>query len=115
MAGDFNEVLIGEDKFGGRAVNIARALCFKECLDFCRMIDLGFSGARYTWSNRRLVTNLIQERLDRVFATPEWNELYPKVSIQHLEKVHSDHCLVLLSLHKPPSIYFPRPFRFQPM
>ncbi|XP_023874018.1 uncharacterized protein LOC111986582 [Quercus suber] len=59
LAGDFNEVLIGEDKFGGRAVNISRALRFKECLDSCRMIDLGFSGARYTWSNRRPVTDLI--------------------------------------------------------
>lgn len=28
IAGDFNEVLMGEDKFGGKAVNISRALCF---------------------------------------------------------------------------------------
>lgn len=48
LAGDFNEVLTGEDKLGGRAVNIHRALKFKECLDKCRMIDLVFSGPRYT-------------------------------------------------------------------
>lgn len=67
LMGDFNEVFIGDDKFGGRAVNISRALRFKECLDFCRMIGLGPSGARFTWSNR----------CHRVFANSEWNELYP--------------------------------------
>lgn len=113
--GDFNEVLIGDDKFRGGAVNISRALRFKECLDFCRMIGLGPSGARFTWSNRCPVTSLIQERLDRVFANSEWNELYPDAYVQHLERVHSDHCPVLLSLHRLPFAFFPRPFRFQQM
>ena len=27
IAGDFNEPLLGEDKFGGRAVNVNRSLC----------------------------------------------------------------------------------------
>ena len=44
MAGDFNEVLMGEDKFGGRVVNISIALRFHECLDSCRMINIGFLG-----------------------------------------------------------------------
>ena len=51
MAGDFNEVLMGEDKYRGRAVNICRALRFQDCLDSCRMIDIGFSGTCFTWSN----------------------------------------------------------------
>lgn len=69
LVGDFNKVLTGEDKLGGSAINIHRALKFKECLDKCRMIDLGFFGLRYTWSNRRPLTHLIQERIDRVFVT----------------------------------------------
>ena len=48
IAGDFNEVLTGSDKFGGKPVNISRALKFQECLDICKMIDIGFSGAHYT-------------------------------------------------------------------
>ena len=61
IASDFNEVLIGEDKFGGRPVNINKALQFQECLDACRMIDIGYSGPRYMlsnnmWSNNRLLT-----------------------------------------------------------
>jgi len=69
IAGDFNEPLSGDDKFGGRVVN-SRSLLFKECLDKCNMVDLGFSGPRFTWTNRREVQNLIQERIDRFFVNP---------------------------------------------
>ncbi|XP_075636746.1 uncharacterized protein LOC142608962 [Castanea sativa] len=44
IASDFNEVLRGEDKFGGRPVYISRAVNFQECLNTCGMIELGFSG-----------------------------------------------------------------------
>uniref|UniRef100_A0A7N2RCH8 Endonuclease/exonuclease/phosphatase domain-containing protein n=1 Tax=Quercus lobata TaxID=97700 RepID=A0A7N2RCH8_QUELO len=43
-AGDFNEPLMEEDKSGGRAVSVNRSLFFKECLDKCNVIDIGFSG-----------------------------------------------------------------------
>lgn len=48
MLGDFNAVLNGDDKFGGNRVNINRADQFKECLDDCNMLDLGFAGSKYT-------------------------------------------------------------------
>ena len=48
VAGDFNEVLMGEDKFEGRPVNLGKALLFQECVDTSKMIDIGFSGPRYT-------------------------------------------------------------------
>ena len=98
IAGNFNEILLREDKYGGQAVNTVRALRFQECLNNCGMIDLGFSGPRYTWSNHRPLTHLIQERIDRVFANADWNVLYPDASVKHLERAHSDHNLVLLSL-----------------
>ena len=53
LAGDFNEPIMGEDKYGGRPVSVNRSLMLKECLDLCNMIDLGFTGPRFTWTNRR--------------------------------------------------------------
>ena len=53
LLGDFNEVLYGEDKLGGRRVNLNRALEFKDCLNACNLLDLGFSGPKFTRSNLR--------------------------------------------------------------
>ena len=49
-------------------MNVIRVLNFQECLNNCGMIDLGFLGHRFTWSNRRLLAQLAQERIDRVFT-----------------------------------------------
>lgn len=64
MLGDFNEVLSSNEKFRGNLVCIRQVLRFKECLDDCGMMDLGFCGPRYTWSNLRDISDLILERLD---------------------------------------------------
>lgn len=48
IASDFNEVLMSEDKFGGNAVKISRALRFQDCLNVCNMINMGFAGPCFT-------------------------------------------------------------------
>lgn len=48
---DFNESLNDADKFGGRVVSVNWSFLFKECLDKCNMVDLGFSGLRFMWTN----------------------------------------------------------------
>lgn len=113
MAGEFNESPIDSDKLGGRPVSILRSLEFKDCLDKCFMVDLGFSGPRFTWNNKRDVGVLIQERIDRFFVNPGWCSLYPDARVSHLTRCHSDHCPVLLELKPRSSINLPRPFKFQ--
>lgn len=61
MAGDFNEPLVEDDKFGGREISVNRSLLFKECLDKYSMIDIGFLGPRFTWTNKREIQALIRE------------------------------------------------------
>nr|XP_023874857.1 uncharacterized protein LOC111987377 [Quercus suber] len=112
IAGDFNELLNSDDKFGGREISINRSLMFKECLVKCNMIDLGFLGPRFPWSNRREVDALIQERIDRVFVNPEWFSLFPEAKITHLTRCHYDHCPVLLETQPRPSTFLKRPFKF---
>ena len=113
IAGDFNKPLLGEDKFGGRPVNISRSLLFKDCLDKCNMVDLGFSGPRYTWTNRREINNLIQERIDRYFMNPSRCLLYSDARVSHLTRCHSDHCPVLLEIVPRQTTFLKMPFRFQ--
>ena len=79
ITGDFNEPLTGADKFGGRVVSVNRALAFKDCLDKCNMVDLGFSGPRFTWTNGREIQDLIQERIDRFFVNPDRYRIHRKL------------------------------------
>ena len=113
IAGDFNEPLAEVDKFGGRPVSINRSLLFKDFLDKCNMVDMGFSRPRYTRTNRREISSLIQERIDRFFMNPSWCLLYLNAKVTHLTRCHSDHCSILLETNPSRQIHLTRPFKFQ--
>ena len=113
MVGDFNEPLIDEDKFGGRGVHINRSLAFKDCLDRCSMVDMRFSGPRYTWTNKRDFNNLILEKIDRFFMNPDWCVIYLNARVTHLFRCHSDHCPVPMETLLVRSVKLTSPFRFQ--
>ncbi|KAL5855882.1 hypothetical protein ACOSQ4_005684 [Xanthoceras sorbifolium] len=67
IGGDFNEILRSEEKLGG-LVRSHRAMdSFREVIDDCNLIDMGFKGSSFTWCNRQDGQNLIQERLERFF------------------------------------------------
>lgn len=70
VGGDFNEVLRASEKFGGLKVNFNRINMFMNYLNYCNLIDIGFRGSKYTWSNMRYRNRqgLILERLDRCFV-----------------------------------------------
>ena len=41
--------------------------------------------------------------------------LYPEAHVTHLERSHSNHSLIVLSLYTDQEVRFPRPFRYQPI
>ena len=114
MLGDFNEVLCNDDKFGGNHVNLNRALEFKDCLDECNMVDLGFVGPKFTWTNRRPISSLILERIDRFFANP-WRILYLEALVTHLPRTFLDHYPVLIELCRVSVNQQNKTFHFQTM
>lgn len=61
MIGDWNQLLSATDKFGG--LNVERKLSsqFWKVINACQLRDLGFSGSKYTWVNKRSGTGLILE------------------------------------------------------
>nr|XP_023924931.1 uncharacterized protein LOC112036353 [Quercus suber] len=112
LARDFNEPLQEDNKFGGRAVSVNMSLLFKECLDKCSMIDIGFSGPHFTWTNRREVQALIQEGINRVFVNPSWCLLYPEARVVHLTRCYSDHSPMMLEVLPRIITGRNRPFKF---
>ena len=65
---DFNDVTCEEEKYGGNGICRRRVTKYTGCMDFCNLIDLGFSGSKYTWTNKSDIYDLIQQRLDKVWA-----------------------------------------------
>lgn len=70
---------------------------FRETMDFCELVDFGFSGPTYTWHGKK-GGELIWERLDQDLANYDWLARYPTGRIKHLSCFTSDHRPILLSL-----------------
>ena len=83
---------------GGNSPLNSRMPEFRNCINDCNMIDLGFSGPKFTWSNCHDITSLIMERLDRAIANPNWRIPFPEAFVSHLTRTHSDRCPILSTL-----------------
>lgn len=76
----------------------ARSSRFWTCINNCNLLDLGFKGCRYTWSNHhRRHKGLVHEWLDKYFVNEEWPQNYPEASITHFPKTYSDHNHLLIN------------------
>lgn len=112
LMGDFNEVLCQEEKKGGRIVGHDQAKYFKEVIDSNGLINLGFTGIPFTWSNKQKGSDLILERLDRGLINQQCLQIHPHAMIQHLPRIASDHAPILLkekAIPRPPQ----KPFRVE--
>jgi hypothetical protein len=91
VLGDLNEIAFSHEKEGGNQRPNVYMQAFRDCLDDCELVDVGFSGEPFTWRRGR-----IRERLDRAVATSEWMIMHPGAILQHLPWTKSDHRPILL-------------------
>lgn len=108
VLGNFNDIASPNEKFGGRPPNLNRIATFNKNLDYYNLIDLGFKGPKFTWTNNRRNSNLVMERLDRFLANPNWLNMFPKASVEHLTKTYSDHCPLILDTNPNFNIFVPK-------
>ena len=52
LLGDFNEMISEDEKMGGLPLNRNRISAFRNCMDKCGLMDLGFQGPQFTWTNK---------------------------------------------------------------
>jgi exonuclease III len=67
---------------------------FNSIIHTLSLREIQMTGGKYTWSNKR--KNPTLEKLDRILMSPEWEMLFPLVSVRKLVKDGSDHCPLLL-------------------
>jgi exonuclease III len=96
VAGDFNLIYKDKDK---NNPNLNRAMMgrFRRVLDDLALKELPLTGRKFTWSSGGDSPTL--SRLDRVFSSSGWDELFPNCLLQSAASQDSDHCPLILGLN----------------
>ncbi|KAG6466891.1 hypothetical protein ZIOFF_075313 [Zingiber officinale] len=108
VGGDFNVISSMEEHSAGVLARPGAMEDFNNFIMLAGLVDAGFVGDRYTWTNNR-----VWKRLDRVLLSSSWGSLDFTVRVEHLSRAASDHCPLLVEF---PGFQRPRAsFRFQRM
>jgi uncharacterized protein (DUF2249 family) len=57
---------------------------FKECLDDCGLVDLGYTGPMFTWSNRQQGDALVRVRLDRAVENGDFTTVFDDCVVENI-------------------------------
>jgi hypothetical protein len=112
VAGDFNDILFSNEKFSSSPSSQRRIVAFRNCIDNCKLLDLGFNRPRFTWTNKRH-NGLVLKRLDRVLCNLSWKHAFDEGNMLHLPRVTSDHCPILINTRPITQNFGIRPFRLE--
>lgn len=70
LIGDFNDISKNSEKFGGGPPSQTKLAFFSTFLNTYKLVDLGFIGHPFTWTNGGDRNQIIRTHIDRVHATP---------------------------------------------
>lgn len=93
-------VLHAEEHFGGQGRTERQMEGFREAVDLCGFVDLGFIGLPYTWDNRQQDSANVKCRLDRGLANGDFLDLFQSVKVWHVQTAESDHCALVVECLK---------------
>ena len=92
--GDFNETMSPSKKWGGKGRPNQQMRQFQANLEQCELLDLGYKGPKFTWTNCREGNEFIKERIDRGTANIGWCDMYLDVEVVVETSSTSDHVVL---------------------
>lgn len=95
LAGDFNLYRSIEDR-NRQGDEVSEMQMFNNAINDLDLIEVTFSGRRFTWSNMQL--NPLLVKLDWVFVSSSWGLSYPTTSVQPLAKPISNHIPYVINI-----------------
>lgn len=96
VIGDFNEALWDFEHLSASPRPEQQMIAFRDALEVCGLVDLGFSGIPFTYDNLRSGAANVKVRLDRATATNDWRNLFPFYTVKHVVSPCSDHVALVL-------------------
>ena len=88
---------------------------FRDTIDECGFLDMGYKGHPFTWKKFFSDGRTIAERLDRCLATNEWLVRFGGSTVHHLNCSTSDHSPLWISPESLVVATSEKPFRFEEM
>ena len=67
---------------------------FNSIINTLGLREIHMQGGLYTWSNNHACPTM--EKLDRVLMSPDWEDLFPLVTVRKIVKEISDHNPLIL-------------------
>ncbi|KAG7591715.1 Zinc finger CCHC-type [Arabidopsis thaliana x Arabidopsis arenosa] len=114
IGGDFNTIVRTDERTGGNGQLSPDSLEFGDWISESALIDMGFTGNKYTWKRGRVENTFVAKRLDRVFCCPHTRLKWQEALVTHLPFLSSDHAPLYVQLcpdvRRNPG---KRPFRFE--
>ncbi|XP_031105341.1 uncharacterized protein LOC116010192 [Ipomoea triloba] len=98
IARDFNSVVNQDETNNYSAFSSQRSSDFVHWIQSEGLVDLGFSGPRYTWTKGLSVGHAKAARLDRALCNLSWRNQFPEATVTHLPRISSDHTPLLIRL-----------------
>ncbi|KAJ9189741.1 hypothetical protein P3X46_000996 [Hevea brasiliensis] len=111
--GDFNDLLVADDKRGGYAHPNHLYQGFKNVIKTCKLHDVPLEGCPFTWERGRGTQRWVEERLDRAFLNVEALQMFPDCRLFNLQALMSDHSPILLELDARKWVKASNCFRFE--
>lgn len=71
---------------------------FCEAINDSKLMDMGYSGFPFTWSNNTIGQYTARAKLDRGLCTREFLQQFPRVNLHHLTVNRSDHMPLMVTL-----------------
>lgn len=93
--GDFNAIASGENSSSNHNRQCSH---FVEWIFQEGLVDLGFSGTRYTWMKGVNENTFRGACMDRALANVTWCNRFPEARVSYLPKSHSNHVPLLITL-----------------
>ncbi|XP_019200030.1 PREDICTED: uncharacterized protein LOC109193611 [Ipomoea nil] len=112
VAGDFNSVCSPDETSNPDNWQNTRCADFTDWIFNEGLVDLGFSGAKFTWMRGLNQQTFKGARLDRGLCSVDWKTAFADSLVEHLPMLSSDHSPILIKTSSSPSFPRLRPFRF---
>lgn len=96
---DFNAILEAGDRIGERA-HTSPSMEFVQVVQECGLVDVAFTGNRFTWTNFQHGDRRIWSKIDRAMANDSWLEEFTDAEVVFQFVGGLDHTPIMLYLNR---------------